>query len=219
MEGTSFKRRNLQTTDKRRNDEKIHKEALLKEHALMQANILQKQLNPHFMFNSLNVLSGLIHEDIDKSERFIKELSQIYRYTLEHSEAIVSTLEEEIEYITSYFYLLKIRFEEKLYYTIKLPKTFMLYKIPTLTLEVLVENAVKHNIVSKTSPLKIEIFTKDDCLMVKNNLQIRTDSVQSHGVGLRNLRKRLELLGIHKASFEQEGDYFVACVPLLIEDC
>lgn len=204
--------------NEKRNEEKLQKEALLKEQALMQASVLQKQLNPHFMFNTLNVLSGLIHEDVDKSERFIKELSQIYRYTLEHSETIISTLEEEIEYIKSYFFLLKIRFEDKLYYNINIPDSSLKYKIPTLTLEVLVENAIKHNVIAKTSPLNIEIFIANNCLVVKNNLQIHTESVHSHGVGLGNLKKRLELLGVTRASFGQEENFFVARVPLLIEE-
>lgn len=201
--------------NERRNQRQIRKQQLLKEQALMKASVLKKQLNPHFMFNSLNVLSGLVREDVDKSERFIQELSQIYRYVLEQSEAIVSSLQEERDFIESYFYLLKIRFENKLIYRIDIPPDKLACKIPSMTLEVLVENTVKHNIVDKNSPLNIEIYIAEDDLVVQNNLQIREDGVTSHGVGLSNLQKRLELLGVEGASFGRVGDSYVARVPLL----
>ncbi len=199
----------------RRAQRQIRKQQLLKEQALMKASVLKKQLNPHFMFNSLNVLSGLVREDVDKSERFIQELAEIYRYVLEQSEAVVSSLEEEQDFIASYFYLLKIRFEEKLVHRIDIPPDKLACKIPSMTLEVLVENAVKHNILDKKSPLNIEIYIAEDNLVVQNNLQIREDGVTSHGVGLSNLKKRLELLGVQGASFGRVGENYVARVPLL----
>ncbi len=197
--------------------EKLQQQELLKEQALMKASVLKKQLNPHFMFNTLNVLSGLIHEDLDKSERFIKELSDIYRYILEQSEEIVSPLSKERDFIESYFYLLQIRFEEKLQYTIHIPDEKLDCTIPSMTLEVLVENAVKHNILDKTSPLKIDIYIEKDSLIVRNNLQQREEEVTSHGVGLSNLNKRLELLGITNASFQITGSNYIAAVPLLCD--
>ncbi len=199
----------------RSSQEQIAIEKMQKEQAQLKAQVLKKQLNPHFMFNTLNVLSGLIHEDIDKSDQFIKELSEIYRYVLEHSEELLCTLEQEIHFINSYFYLLKIRFEDKLLYDIQIPDAKLKDKIPSLTLEILVENAIKHNIVSKESPLQIDIFIEDNKLIVQNNLQIRDDGVQSIGKGIPNLQGRLALIGIEGASFGIVENKYVASVPLV----
>lgn len=215
--GILFSIEELLDLNERRAIEKVQQQELLKEQALMKASVLKKQLNPHFMFNTLNVLSGLIHEDLDKSERFIKELSDIYRYVLEQSEEIVSSLSKERDFIESYFYLLQIRFEEKLRYQIRIPDEKLDCTIPSMTLEILVENAVKHNILDKTSPLIIDIYIENDYLVVRNNLQKREEGVTSHGVGLSNLHKRLELLGITNASFQIVGSDYVATVPLLCD--
>ena len=196
-------------------NEKLERQKALKEQAIMKASVLQKQLNPHFMFNTLNVLSGLIYEDIDKADKFIKELSKVYRYVMEQSEEVMSTLEEEQVFIESYIYLLKIRFEEKIQFDINIPESKLDYSIPSMTLELLVENAVKHNIADKNSPLKIEIYIENDYLIVKNNLQKREDEKNSNGIGLSNLTKRLELFGDKKATFKTTKDSYTASVPLL----
>lgn len=188
---------------------------LLNEQATLKANALKKQLDPHFMFNTLNVLSGLIHEDIDKSDIFIKELSNIYRYVLEQSEEAVSTLSQEVGFIESYLFLLKIRFEDKLQAHIAIPAADMERLIPSLTLEILVENAIKHNQLSKKAPLVVDIYLENDCLIVKNNLQLRSDTGHSHGIGLTNLSERLRLLGVHNARFEKTNDHFIATIPLI----
>lgn len=188
---------------------------LLKEQAIMKANVLKKQLDPHFMFNTLNVLSGLIHEDIDKSDKFIKEFSEVYRYVIERSEEKVSTLEQEKNFIESYLFLLKIRFEDKLIADIRIPEEQLGCFIPSLTLEVLVENAVKHNLVSSRNPLVIEIYTDGNKLIVRNNVQPREDVTHSQKVGLSNLKQRLELLNFPVASFEKNADYFIAKIPVI----
>lgn len=201
--------------NERKTKERINLQKLQKEQALLKANALKKQLNPHFMFNTLNVLSGLIHEDIAKSDKFIKELSEIYRYVLEQSEETLSTLKKEVKFIESYFYLLKIRFEEKLQYDIKIPVENLNLQIPSLTLELLVENAIKHNIISEKSPLTIEIYLHQHNLIVKNNLQLREDEVQSIGKGINNLQERLKLLGAQGAHFGSNGKHYISSVPLL----
>ncbi|MFK7971124.1 MAG: sensor histidine kinase [Bacteroidia bacterium] len=195
--------------------EQIAIQEMLKEQALMKASVLKKQLNPHFMFNTLNVLSGLIHEDIDRADIFIKELAETYRYVLEQSESALSTLEQEATFIESYFYLLKIRFEEKLKYNIEIPEAKLAHQIPSLTFEILVENAIKHNAISESMPLTIDIYTNENRLIVKNNLQLREDEVASIGKGIRNLEERLKLLGIHDATFGIQSGYYVASIPLL----
>ncbi|MEM6398175.1 MAG: histidine kinase [Bacteroidota bacterium] len=186
----------------------------LKEQAILQANVLKKQLNPHFMFNTLNVLSGLIHEDIDKSERFINELSKVYRYAIEHSEIPWSSLYEEINFIQSYTFLLKIRFDDKLKVDIEIDKDLMDHQIPAMTLELLLENAIKHNEVSKKSPLFVKIYISNGALMVDNNYQPIEARDDSTGIGLNNLNRRLELLGQEKAIYMKDDNTFRVSIPL-----
>ncbi len=200
---------------KRRQQFLLEEEQLAKQQALSKASALQNQLNPHFMFNTLNVLSGLIHEDIDKADQFIKKLSDIYRYFLEQNDEIVVSLEKELTFIENYIYLQKIRFEDKLLVDISIPAEKKECLLPSLSLELLVGNAIKHNIISAAKPLRIDIFTEGNFLVVKNNLQIRKDAVPSHGMGLKNLKERLHLLGLDTGSFKTDGDHYIARVPLL----
>jgi len=194
---------------------KLELQTLLKEQAQLRASVLQKQLDPHFMFNSLNVLTGLIYQDVDDSAQFIKELSKVYRYVLEQSEELVSTVEQEFQFLESYLYLLKIRFDDKIPVTIDVPHNRKDWLLPSMTLELLVENAIKHNIVDREQPLHLNFSIKNDQLFVRNNLQRRNSFKESLGLGLNNLKKRLELLGENNYSFAAEGNEFVATVPLI----
>ncbi|MEO0789277.1 MAG: histidine kinase [Bacteroidota bacterium] len=194
--------------------QKLAQQEWLKEQAVLQANVLKKQLNPHFMFNTLNVLSELIYEDIDKSHKFINELSKVYRYAIEHIEKPWSTLEEEINFFHSYAYLLKIRFDEKLQFDIKIDDAYLDYRIPAMTLELLAENAIKHNALSNESPLSVHILSKGGRLIVKNNLQTRDEEIDSTGIGLQNLNRRLELLGQPRAEQTVSEHFFEISVPL-----
>ena len=194
---------------------KLELETLKKEQAQLKANVLSKQLDPHFMFNTLNVLSGLVYKDPDKSVQFIKELSQVYRYVLEQSEELVSTVEQEFHFLESYMYLLKIRFDDKIPVTIDIPADKKKWLMPSMTLELLVENAIKHNVVDRERPLNLHFTIKNDQLIVKNNLQLRNDISNSLGIGLDNLKKRLDLLDEKKYSFNVVGNEFVAIVPLI----
>jgi len=196
-------------------EKELKKEQNAKEVALSKVYAFQHQLNPHFMFNTLNVLSGLIHEDLKKADVFIKKLSEIYRYVLLQSEEIVSTLDKEIEFSKAYIYLLKIRFEDKLFVNIDIPKDKLNYLVPSLTLELLIENAIKHNSLDSKDPIIIEIYTEGDFLIVKNNMLPRMDKSNSLGIGIKNLEKRLSALGIFSASFEATKEYYVAKVPLI----
>ncbi|MEM8891085.1 MAG: sensor histidine kinase, partial [Bacteroidota bacterium] len=183
--------------------------------AQLKASVLSKQLDPHFMFNTLNVLSGLIYQDVDKSAQFIKELSKVYRYVLEQSEELVSTVEQEFQFLESYLYLLKIRFDDKIPVSFDIPANRKKWLLPSMTLELLVENAIKHNVVDREQPLHLHFSIKNDELIVKNNLQRRTNINSSLGLGLSNLKKRLELLGKDNYSFLVLGNEFVAIVPLI----
>ena len=194
---------------------KIELEKLLKEQAVLKANVLKKQLDPHFIFNTLNVLSGLVYQDVDKSAKFIKELSKVYRYVLEQSEELVSTIEKEFNFLESYLFLLKIRFEDKISITIDIPPNREDWLLPSMTLELLVENAIKHNVVDHERPLHLDFSITNDQLVVKNNLQQRNNFKDSLGLGLKNLKTRLELLSKKNYRFGIVENEFVAIVPLI----
>ncbi len=194
---------------------KIELEKILKEQAQLKASVLKKQLDPHFMFNSLNVLSGLVYQDPDKSAQFIKELSKVYRYVLEQSEELVSTVEQEFNFLDSYLFLIKIRFDNKIPITIDIPNNRKDWLLPSMTLELLVENAIKHNVVDSERPLKLNFSIENDRLIVKNNLQLRNTFTESLGLGLKNLKTRLDLLGEKNYHFGIVENEFVAIIPLI----
>ena len=146
-------------------------EHLQEELSQIKFEVLKSQINPHFMFNSLNVLSGLIGTDVAKAQLFIDEFSHIYRYVLETIEQPVVTLNKELDFMRSYLFLQQIRYGEDLTWDVNIPAGLLHMVLPPLSLQVLLENAIKHNIVNKDKPLKIEIYSKDSTLVVKNNIQ------------------------------------------------
>lgn len=184
--------------------------------AQAQFESLKNQVNPHFLFNSLNVLSSLVHIDPDLSEKFIDQLARSYRYLLEQKDKELVALKTEIEFVHSFSFLLKIRFEEKLKINIKLPAEAMNDLIAPLTLQLLIENAVKHNTISLEEPLIIDLFMdSDNYLVVKNNLQIRVQRMPSTGVGLKNIINRYKLLTSAAPEFQLLNDTYIARIPLI----
>lgn len=182
---------------------------------------LKKQLNPHFLFNSFNSLSALIHIDVYKAEAFLQELSNVYRYNLDYSEELVVPVEKELEFIKSYMTLQRIRFKEgiTINYHIDAPK--MKHLIPPMTLELLVENAIKHNIVGKSNPLIINIITLDDLIIVENNFQPKKSIINkktSLSIGLKNLKNQYELIHPKIPTFNIENEKYVARIPLITPD-
>jgi len=188
---------------------------LAQDQMLSKINALKGQINPHFMFNNLNTLSGLIHEDVDRADRFINALSKNLRYVLEQNKEIVVTLDKEIEFIKSYIHLQEERFGHKLKININVEEDQMDYQLPALTLELLIENALKHNIVSTAKPLIIDVSVDGDFLVVKNNYQPKSDGVVSTGIGLNNLKEQLELLGLNGSTFGTVGDNYIARVAMI----
>ncbi len=205
----------LNQFSKRKEEEKIRKEQLENEHNLSKLNALRNQLNPHFMFNNLNTLAGLMHDDLKVADEFLKELSKTLRYVLEQNEAIIVPLKKELEFIQSYLYLQEVRFGDKINVKTTIHPEQNAYLLPPLTLELLVDNALKHNIVSKKQPLFVEIFTKDNYLFVKNNFQPKSNVPPSTGIGLKNLKERLELLELKGFEHGVKEEKFVVKVPLL----
>lgn len=177
---------------------------------------LKSQVNPHFLFNCFNTLSSLITIDKEKAEQFLNELSKVYRYLLRNNEEGVSTVESEIKFIQSYFKLLQTRHGEAVQLNLQIDKRYSPYLLPSLTLQLLMENVVKHNALSKNKPLLIDIFTAaGNKLVVNNNVQRRTVKAPSNGVGLENIKARYKLL--KQAGFQiiEDEKNFTVVLPLI----
>ena len=175
---------------------------------------LKKQVNPHFLFNSLNVLADLVHEDADLSEKYIHQLSKIYRYVLESAKRQTVPLMDEAQFIASYAFLLDIRFGKKVSINIDLHPAPNEFIIP-VSLQTLVENAVKHNQATKQNPLKISITQNNHKIVVENNLQIKNKGVDSSRTGLENLKQQYALVSDEPILIEQREDCFRVTLPVL----
>ena len=197
--------------------ESMMEKETLKQQALQhEFDSLKNQVNPHFLFNCFNTLSSLISEDRQKAEAFLNELSKVYRYLLRNNEDGLSTVENEIKFIRSYYGLLRTRHGEALQMTIEIDKRYHPYLLPSLTLQLLVENVVKHNMLSKSFPLVIEIFTTaGNKLVINNNLQRRTVKAPSNRVGLENIQAKYELLNQTGFQVMEDGKNFTVVLPLI----
>lgn len=204
--------------NRRLKDIQVQKASLEKEAVLAQFAALKNQVSPHFLFNSLSILSSLVHIDPDLSEQFIDQLSRAYRYILEQKDNDRIALKTELAFIKSYTFLLKIRFEDSFDVKIDLPESLgSQYAIAPLTLQLLIENAVKHNRMSRSAPLLVCISVEDDYLVVKNRMQAREQIERSTGVGLQNIINRYRLLTDQPVWVgEQEGSFIVK-IPLLAQ--
>ncbi|GAB3996410.1 hypothetical protein GCM10028807_38880 [Spirosoma daeguense] len=200
------------------NDAQLKTERLEKEAILSQFEALKHQLSPHFLFNSLSILTSLIHEDVELSEQFIKRLSKAYRYILEQRNQELVLLKTELDFIKAYTFLLQIRFENKFEVHIDVSQENQLQtRIAPLTLQLLVENAVKHNRMSLQEQLQVRIYVQNDWLMVENPIQPRDQPEPSTGIGLQNITNRYTMLTDRKVQFGQEAGSFIVKIPLLKE--
>jgi LytS/YehU family sensor histidine kinase len=192
------------------------KEMAEQTHTSHEFELLKSQVNPHFLFNCFNTLSSLIQEDKEEAEHFLDELSKVYRYLLKNNEDSMSTLEKEIAFIGSYFRLLKTRYGDALQLNIDIDKRYYKYQVPSLSLQLLVENAVKHNIVSRQQPLMIEIFTTaGNKLVVNNNLQKKQLNRKSTQIGLNNIRLKYKLMGQQGFQVVEGKNNFMVVLPLM----
>lgn len=176
--------------------------------------VLKSQLNPHFIFNCLNVLSTLIEKDIKKSQQFINEFSHMYRYVLETIEKQVVTLEDELNFVNSYIFLQQIRHERALLVTINVAKSDLNLLLPPLSIQVVIENVIKHNSISSVQPLHIEIESNSETLMVKNNIQNKISASKSTGLGQLNLVKRYSMITEKVPTFRIENNHYLVKLPL-----
>lgn len=194
----------------------IREKAELERHYVSsQLEGLRNQVNPHFLFNSLNTLIYLIPEDAGKAVNFVQKMSKVYRYVLESRDAKLILLEEELEFLKSYIYLLKERFGENLQVHLngldQRPGT----AIVPLTLQMLFENAIKHNVISTEKPLTIEVFFENNHLIVRNNLQRKNQVMDSTGVGLQNIKDRYRMLNDEAVSVIVSQQYYTVVLPAI----
>jgi hypothetical protein len=195
----------------------LESERLKKTEARLQFESLKNQVNPHFLFNSLNSLASLIPVDPEKAEQFVQEFAGIYRYVLEVKDKNFVSLREEMAFVTSFIYLQQIRFGEQLRFEHQLDEVLDRYHIPPLILQNLVENAIKHNVILKDRPLVISLELREDFLLVSNNLQERSSPEVSTQTGIQNMMQRLKLVVNREAKFYRKDEYFIAEIPLITE--
>ena len=190
-------------------------ETLKRENLAAQLNALRTQVNPHFLFNNLNTLSSLIPENPEHAVDFVQELSKVYRHILEVKEEKSISLKDELEVLNAYTFLLKTRFDKNLQVNINIPPEKMQQKIVPLSLQILMENAIKHNIVSADKPLHIDVFTENGSLVVSNNLQMKKQINESTGIGLDNIRNRYKLLSDKPVKVTESETNFTVSIPLI----
>jgi two-component system, LytTR family, sensor kinase len=201
----------------------LHEAEHLKQANLQsQLETLKNQVNPHFLFNSLNTLTALIPEDPDLAVRFVQKLAKVYRYILEIRELQTVSLADELSALRAYNFLLQIRFGDNLQIELHLPDNRLTDRVVPLSLQMLVENAVKHNVISTHKPLRIRVFVEHDRIIVQNNLQrkgqFNTDETDdSTGVGLQNIRNRYQLLAGQRVDVIVTTQQFAVSLPLLSE--
>lgn len=176
---------------------------------------LKNQINPHFLFNNLSVLSSLIYKDQDKAVDFINQLAKVYRYLLDNKNNELVTLENELKFIESYNYLLRIRFDKNIQFTLDIPAVNLQLLLPPMALQILVENAIKHNEVSADLPLNIYIKVHDKMLTVSNNLQLRNSVENSTKTGLQNIKARYHYFTQRPVVISENDNLFTVQLPLL----
>ena len=194
------------------NEEKLKREVLA-----LQFETLKNQVNPHFLFNCLNILTPLVYKNPDEAAKFIKQFSEVYRYVLQQKDNEIVSLSTEMEFVNSYIYLNKIRFGDNLQVKIEI-ENYSQMVVP-LSLQMLIENAIKHNIISKDEPLYISIFTdKNNYLTVKNNLQKKEVLNNSVQIGLANIKSRYEFLTEKGFIIEENDKEFIVKIPLMSDE-
>lgn len=195
--------------------EMLHSAQLQKENYRAELENLKNQVNPHFLFNSLNVLVSLIQLDAERATVFTRKLSELYRSFLDNSSEQLIPLQKELGIIDAYVYLLKTRFGETVKFDMKIASEVKQLQLPPGSLQVLLENAIKHNGSTRKKPLQIEIFNEEDVLVIKNNLQPRLDQVESTRLGLKNIESRYSFLSGKKPEFIKTETHFIGKLPLL----
>jgi two-component system, LytTR family, sensor kinase len=197
------------------NSSRIEMATFQKEKAQFNLELLRTQINPHFLFNNLNTLGSLIYIDQDKASAFLRKLSGVYRSILEYRDKEVITLEEELLFFNQYKDLLEIRFEKMLFFSVSIPDKLNAKKMIPLTLQMLVENAIKHNVLSLNRPLTISIECVDGYLLVENNFQPKESLEYSSGLGLKMIENRFAYLTKLPVLIDKTSAHFLVKLPLI----
>ncbi|MCC9071322.1 2TM domain-containing protein [Flavobacterium sp. F-65] len=197
------------------NENRVKEQKIIAGTASAKFETLKNQIDPHFLFNSLNVLSSLIEENPDNAQRFTTSLSKIYRYVLEQKDKELVFVEDELAFAKTYMNLLKMRFENSLFYELPTEGINPDAKVVPLSLQLLLENTVKHNVVSEQRPLHIRIFIKGDYLAVQNDFQKKEVLQDRQGVGLQNIVNRYGIITNRKVLIEQNAATFTVKIPIL----
>jgi len=193
----------------------IEKNKLERLTAEQKLSTLKNQVNPHFLFNSLNTLVTIIPEEPELAIKFVQELSKSYRGILEVRDEKLITIETELRSLESYMYLLKTRFQGKIHIYNQIDKEKMNEFILPLSLQILIENAVKHNITSKSKPLEIKIYNDENYIIVKNNLQKKDQNYGSTKLGLANIKSRYKLLVNRQIKVIEDSSSFIVKLPII----
>lgn len=180
-----------------------------------QNEALKQQIDPHFLFNSLNTLTALIEEEPHLATKFVKELSNVYRYVLQRKDSELVALDDEIEFVRAYLYLHELRFGDNIRIDINTKHIDDNAGLPPLALQMCIENAIKHNIISKHQPLTINITAQGEYITIRNSLQQKRNTVISTQVGLKNIQHRYSLLTEKKIEVCSENNHFVVKLPLI----
>jgi LytS/YehU family sensor histidine kinase len=210
LEGWMFFRENRQNKEKA--------ETLAHQLLEIRFEALKNQIDPHFMFNNLNALSALIDTNQSKAQQFIEEFSDIYRYVLDTIEKPVVSVAQELRFIQSYIFLQQMRHGEAIILHNAIPETIYEARILPFSLQIVIENAIKHNAADIHKPLTIKLTYANGCIEVSNNIQPPISSRPSTGLGQNNLMKRYELLSDTLPVFENRGDVYIAKLPLINDE-
>lgn len=194
----------------------IEAERLKRISAQAELQLVKNQINPHFLFNNLNVLSTLILKNTDEANKFIEEFSKVYRYILNNHDKELVDVKTEVDFIKPYIFLLQKRFSESLKINITINEKYESFYIIPASLQMLIENAIKHNVVSKHKPLVIDIHSNgNNTIVVSNNLQLRDSVEHSTKIGLANIVKRYLLVSGREVKVDKSSNDFTVTLPLL----
>jgi sensor histidine kinase YesM len=199
----------------------IHQQDIMEKELLKQQSLkneleaLKNQINPHFLFNSLNSLNSLVRDN-KQATTFVNKLSFMYRYILQNGSQDLVTLDEELKFLESYIYLIKTRYRERFSIEINIASKYLTEKLPALALQLLVENAVKHNEISQDNPLLVKVYIDEDAIVVENKIKPRMTLVESSGYGLVNLNKRYKMLKKDQIHISDANGFFRVKLPLNI---
>jgi hypothetical protein len=196
-------------------ENKVKEQKIIAGTASAKFESLKNQIDPHFLFNSLNVLSALIEESPERAQRFTISLSKVYRYVLEQKDKDLVPINEELAFAKAYMHLLQMRFENSLTYEVQINDIHPEAKVVPLSLQLLLENAVKHNIISEQKPLHIQIYIENDALVIQNNFQKKAVLQDGQGVGIQNIISRYQIVTHRKVTIEQNEDTFKVKLPIL----